>query len=262
MHHFQPISVSISDGQVTVRVIQPGLEHRAARGAVPHQRRVVKPEGRRQNSGEVVPVVRKPNMLAAIGCLETRQSIAWSESDHAGGNRVCRIYTPLRPVKQSALISSSSPTFSVWPRLRDLGRVNVCTPATRTRAPLRAAAHASGRLCARGVLDSGVKVKGMAHPNIDSRREAVGKVLTGGIQIGSREAKVLGVLFGCSESAIVSDAKSWRTEPPEVSSRPRNRCLLQPSELTARNCSSNPCPSPSLANPQPKRSPAARMLEG
>ena len=32
-------------------------------------------------------------------------------------------------------------------------------------------------------------------------------MLSAGIQIKGREAKVLGVIFNCSESAIVSDAK-------------------------------------------------------
>ena len=48
----------------------------------------------------------------------------------------------------------------------------------------------------------------MAHPNIDERRSMVGKVLDAGIQIGSREAKVLGVVFNCSQSAIAADVKA------------------------------------------------------
>jgi len=38
----------------------------------------------------------------------------------------------------------------------------------------------------------------------------VGRVLTAGIQIGPREAKVLGVVFSCSVSAIQADAKVLR----------------------------------------------------
>jgi hypothetical protein len=51
----------------------------------------------------------------------------------------------------------------------------------------------------------------MAHPNIDERRSMVGKVLSAGIEIGPREAKVLGVVFNCSASAITADAKLLRT---------------------------------------------------
>jgi len=47
----------------------------------------------------------------------------------------------------------------------------------------------------------------MAHENIDVRRSMVGKVLSAGIRIGSREAKLLGVVFNCSSSAIQADAK-------------------------------------------------------
>jgi len=50
----------------------------------------------------------------------------------------------------------------------------------------------------------------MAWKNIDQRREMVGRVLTAGIQIGPREAKVLGVVFNCSVSAIQADAKVLR----------------------------------------------------
>jgi hypothetical protein len=50
----------------------------------------------------------------------------------------------------------------------------------------------------------------MAHLNIDARRAMVGKVLNAGIQIGPREAKVLGVVFNCSVSAIQADAKVLR----------------------------------------------------
>ena len=48
----------------------------------------------------------------------------------------------------------------------------------------------------------------MAWKNIDQRREMVGRVLTAGIQIGPREAKVLGVVFNCSQSAIAADVKA------------------------------------------------------
>ena len=47
----------------------------------------------------------------------------------------------------------------------------------------------------------------MAWKNIDERRETIGKVLSAGIEIGSREAKVLSVLYSCSPSAILADAK-------------------------------------------------------
>jgi hypothetical protein len=47
----------------------------------------------------------------------------------------------------------------------------------------------------------------MAHPNCDERRATVGKVLAAGISIGPREAKLLGVVFNCSGSAIQADAK-------------------------------------------------------
>ena len=54
------------------------------------------------------------------------------------------------------------------------------------------------------------EVSFMAWKNIDQRREMVGRVLTAGIQIGPREAKVLGVVFNCSVSAIQVDAKVLR----------------------------------------------------
>ena len=54
------------------------------------------------------------------------------------------------------------------------------------------------------------EVSFMAWKNIDQRREMVGRVLTAGIQIGPREAKVLGVVFNCSVSAIQADAKVLR----------------------------------------------------
>jgi hypothetical protein len=47
----------------------------------------------------------------------------------------------------------------------------------------------------------------MAHQNIDARRAMVGKVLNAGIEVGPGEAKVLGVVFNCSMSAIVADCK-------------------------------------------------------
>jgi hypothetical protein len=50
----------------------------------------------------------------------------------------------------------------------------------------------------------------MAHANIDQRRATVGKVLNAAIQIGQREAKVLGVVFDCSVSAIYADVKLLR----------------------------------------------------
>jgi hypothetical protein len=52
----------------------------------------------------------------------------------------------------------------------------------------------------------------MAHENIDLRRSMVGKVLSAGIRIGSREAKLLGVVFNCSPSAIQADAKIVRAD--------------------------------------------------
>jgi hypothetical protein len=51
----------------------------------------------------------------------------------------------------------------------------------------------------------------MAHPNIDERRETVGKVLSTGIRIGTPEAKVLSVVFNCSQSAIKADLKFLRS---------------------------------------------------
>jgi hypothetical protein len=39
----------------------------------------------------------------------------------------------------------------------------------------------------------------------------VGKVLNAGIQIGTREAKLLGVVFNCSASAIQPDVKVVHT---------------------------------------------------
>ena len=56
----------------------------------------------------------------------------------------------------------------------------------------------------------------MAHPNYKERRETVGKVLAAGIQIGTREAKVLGVLFSCHPSAIQADVKAIKTEPEKA----------------------------------------------
>ena len=53
----------------------------------------------------------------------------------------------------------------------------------------------------------------MAHLNIDARRAMVGKVLNAGIRIGSREAKLLGVIFNCLVSAIQADVKAIRTKP-------------------------------------------------
>lgn len=58
----------------------------------------------------------------------------------------------------------------------------------------------------------------MAHLNIDARRAMVGKVLNAGIQIGSREAKVLGVVFNCSQSAIAADVKIAGKEGSEKTS--------------------------------------------
>jgi hypothetical protein len=60
----------------------------------------------------------------------------------------------------------------------------------------------------------------MAHPNIEERRETVGKVLSAGIEIGSREARVLSVIFGCSASAIVADARLVRAYIPQSSEPP------------------------------------------
>jgi len=57
------------------------------------------------------------------------------------------------------------------------------------------------------------EVSFMAHLNIDARRAMVGKVLNAGIQIASREAKVLGVVFNCSQSAIAADVKLLRVVP-------------------------------------------------
>ena len=49
------------------------------------------------------------------------------------------------------------------------------------------------------------------HTRISSERRAtVGKVLSAGIQIKGREAKVLGVIFNCSGSAICADVKVIR----------------------------------------------------
>jgi hypothetical protein len=50
----------------------------------------------------------------------------------------------------------------------------------------------------------------MAHPNCDERRQAVERILSAGISIGGREARILSVLFGCLISAIKSDAKVVR----------------------------------------------------
>ena len=49
----------------------------------------------------------------------------------------------------------------------------------------------------------------------------VGRVLTAGIQIGPREAKVLGVVFNCSVSAIQADVKELAkmVQPPNTNLR-------------------------------------------
>jgi hypothetical protein len=62
--------------------------------------------------------------------------------------------------------------------------------------------------CATNEKHLATEVSFMAHLNIDARRAMVGKVLNAGIQIGSREAKVLGVVFNCSQSAIAADVKA------------------------------------------------------
>jgi hypothetical protein len=56
----------------------------------------------------------------------------------------------------------------------------------------------------------------MAHPNIGERRSMVGRVLNAGIQIGPREAKVLGLVFNCSVSAIQADVKIAGKEGSET----------------------------------------------
>jgi hypothetical protein len=63
----------------------------------------------------------------------------------------------------------------------------------------------------------------MAHQNIDQRRETVGKVLSAGIQIKGREAKVLGVIFNCSVSAITADVKSFKAPREAAPIRPSGR---------------------------------------
>jgi hypothetical protein len=51
----------------------------------------------------------------------------------------------------------------------------------------------------------------MAHPNCDQRRQAVERILSAGISIGTPEAKVLSVLYGCSTSAIKADVRLSQT---------------------------------------------------
>jgi hypothetical protein len=50
----------------------------------------------------------------------------------------------------------------------------------------------------------------MAHPNRDERKATVGKVLRAGIEIKGGEAKLLSVVFTCSPSAILADAKGFQ----------------------------------------------------
>jgi hypothetical protein len=65
----------------------------------------------------------------------------------------------------------------------------------------------------------------MAHENIDERRSMVGKILSAGIQIGSREAKLLGVVFNCSVSAIQADVKVLRAGDIRSSAPTQSRCI-------------------------------------
>jgi len=58
----------------------------------------------------------------------------------------------------------------------------------------------------------------MARENIDQRRDSVRRILSAGLEIKGREAKVLSVLFGCSVSAIKSDAKVVRADAIRPSS--------------------------------------------
>ena len=48
----------------------------------------------------------------------------------------------------------------------------------------------------------------MAHENVTARREAVARVIEAGLSIGGPEAKLLAVLYGCSPTAIKTDAKT------------------------------------------------------
>ena len=57
--------------------------------------------------------------------------------------------------------------------------------------------------------------------NLDAQRTTVGKVLNAGIRIGPREAKLLGVVFGCSQSAIQADVKVVPVADIRSSARPR-----------------------------------------
>jgi hypothetical protein len=51
----------------------------------------------------------------------------------------------------------------------------------------------------------------MAHPNCDERRQMVGRILSAGISIKEREARLLSVMFSCSPSAIKADVKAVRS---------------------------------------------------